>query len=82
MGTLQVWVQEGVKIPAGYLCPTLELNRQLNRYTSRIHWGFEYIRKTAQSSLRSLERPKDLKDLKTLHLSGDRYIFFKRSGHL
>ncbi|KAF8238152.1 hypothetical protein L208DRAFT_1388145 [Tricholoma matsutake] len=34
------------------------------------------------ASLGSLERPKDLKDIKTSHLSGDRYKFFQRPGHL
>jgi len=34
------------------------------------------------ASLRSLERPKDFKDMETAHLSGDRYIFFQRHGHL
>jgi hypothetical protein len=34
------------------------------------------------ASLGSLERPKDFKDTETAHLSGDRYIFFQRHGHL
>jgi len=34
------------------------------------------------ASLGSSERPKDLKDMETAHLSGDRYIFFQRHGHL
>jgi hypothetical protein len=34
------------------------------------------------ASLGSLERPKDFKDTETTHLSGDRYIFFQRHGHL
>ena len=50
--------------------------RRRHTYASGKHEGHLW------ASLGSLERPKDFKDTETAHLSGDRYIFFQRHGHL
>jgi hypothetical protein len=58
------------------LMPLEDILEIVNFSASGKHEGCLWV------SLGSLERPKDLKDIKTSGLSGDRYIFFQRPRHL